>query len=113
MSNNETIKLNKKVKGVSMKNIGKLGKYCGYAAAAAGMFVIGIDAFAWNINAGVDAGVNPLIEAINAHWGKGVALSAVTTAMLSEGDPRTRAVRALIGGGAAGAVILGIIATAG
>lgn len=65
---------------------------------------------AFNVDAGVTAATKPLIDGITAHWGKAVLLSGVALALIGEGDPKQRAVRAIIGCGGAGATILGLIA---
>lgn len=64
----------------------------------------------FDIDGGVDAATRPLIEGIKTHWGKGVMLTGASAALFGEGDGRQRAVRAGIAAGAAGAVILGMIA---
>jgi len=65
----------------------------------------------FDLNAGVVAATNPLIAVVEAHWGKGVLLTGVGSALMGEGDGWQRGRRALIGCGGAGAVILGLIAT--
>jgi len=65
----------------------------------------------FDLNAGIVAATNPLITGAEAHWGKGVLLTGVGSALMGEGDGWQRGRRALIGCGGAGAVILGLIAT--
>ena len=64
----------------------------------------------FDVDAGVTAATKPLVEGVTAHWGKGVMLSGVAAALVGEGDLRQRAIRAGLGCGAAGAVVLGLIA---
>ena len=72
-----------------------------FAAAAA----------AFKFDAGVTAATDPIIAAVKAHWGKGVLLTGAGFALFGEGDARQRAQRAAIGAAAAGATVLGLIAT--
>ena len=65
---------------------------------------------AFDIDAGVTAATRPLIAGVTAHWGKAVLLSGAALALMGEGDPKQRAVRAIIGCGGAGATVLGLIA---
>lgn len=67
----------------------------------------------YNIEAGITAGTKPAIEAVRAHWGKGVLLSSCGAAIWGEGDARQRAVRAAVGAGAAGMAVLGLLAMLG
>ena len=64
----------------------------------------------FDIDAGVAAATNPIIAGIEAHWGKGVILTSTAAALFGEGDGRQRAMRAGAAAGAAGAVVLGVIA---
>jgi len=68
---------------------------------------------AFDIDKGVTAGTKPLLEGIQTHWGKGVLLSGIAAALVGEGDPRQRAIRAGLGCGAAGVVVLGLIGMLG
>lgn len=67
----------------------------------------------FDIDKGVTAGTKPLLDGVQAHWGKGVLLSGTAAALVGEGDPRQRAIRAGLGCGAAGVVILGLIGMLG
>ena len=62
------------------------------------------------INAGVKAATDPLIKAIDDHWGKAVLLTGCAGAVIGEGDARQRAVRAAITSAAAGGVVLALLA---
>lgn len=64
----------------------------------------------FDINAGVKAATDPLIKAIDDHWGKAVLLTGCAGAMIGEGDARQRAVRAAITSVAAGGVVLALLA---
>ena len=64
----------------------------------------------FDIDAGVAAAANPIIAGIEDHWGKGVIMTSGAAALFGEGDGRQRAIRAGMTAGAAGAVILGMIA---
>lgn len=68
---------------------------------------------AFDIGRGLGASIDPIVNVAKAHWGKGIAISGILTALLSEGDMRTRAIKAGIGCASGGAVILGIIAAVG
>ncbi len=86
---------------------------------ALGVFILIILSFSpemvlaakFDIDAGVKAGADPIMKAIDNHWGKFVAIVGCSAAVLGEGDGRQRATRAAIGAGLAGAVILGLLAT--
>lgn len=100
-------------------NKDKIGKdkalrYGGYAAVVVMGSMFGAEmalaAAKFDINAGVTAATDPLINGIKAHWGKGVLLTGTGAALLGEGDGRQRATRAAIAAGSAGGVILGLIA---
>lgn len=64
----------------------------------------------FDIDGGVAAATNPLIKALEDHWGKGVLLAGGGAALFGEGDGRQRAVRAAVAGGIASAVVLGFLA---
>ena len=64
----------------------------------------------FDINAGVKAATDPLIKAIDDHWGKAVLLTGCAGAMIGEGDARQRAVRAAITSVGAGGVVLALLA---
>ena len=72
-------------------------------------FICG-DALAVDLDKAAKAATDPLIKAVNDHWGKVVALAGAASAAFGEGDLRTRAIRAAIGSGAASAAVLGIMA---
>ncbi|NRB10186.1 MAG: hypothetical protein HRU35_01005 [Rickettsiaceae bacterium] len=80
-----------------------------YSALIIFLSLIVTDALAFNIDQGVKAATDPLLKGIKDHWGKAVAISGVTTAIVSDGDMRTRAVRAGIGCGASGAVVMAVL----
>lgn len=65
---------------------------------------------AFDLDAGVEAATDPLIKGVTDHWGKGVLLTGVGSALMGEGDGWQRGKRALIGCAGAGAVVLGLIA---
>lgn len=95
---------------------GKLSKTIFYSllAISAGLLIPEI-AFAtasakFDISAGIKGGTQPLIDAINEHWGKGVLLTGGASAFVGEGDARQRAIRAGIGCLASGGVVLALIA---
>ncbi len=64
----------------------------------------------FDINAGVKAATDPLIKAIDDHWGKAVLLTGCAGAVIGDGDARQRAVRAGITSAAAGGVVLALLA---
>lgn len=64
----------------------------------------------FDINAGVKAATDPLIKAVDDHWGKAVVLTGCAAAVIGEGDARQRAVRAGIASTAAGGVVLALLA---
>ena len=64
----------------------------------------------FDINAGVKAATDPLIKAIDDHWGKAVLLTGCAGAIIGEGDARQRAVRAAFTSAAAGGVVLALLA---
>ena len=64
----------------------------------------------FDINAGVKAATDPIIQAINDHWGKAVVITGCAAAVIGEGDARQRAVRAGIASTAAGCVVLALLA---
>jgi hypothetical protein len=64
----------------------------------------------FDIDAGVKAATDPLIKAIDDHWGKAVLLTGCAGAVIGEGDARQRAVRAAITSAAAGGVVLALLA---
>ena len=73
-----------------------------------GFYEISLAAF--DVDAGVKAATDPLIKGLTDHWGKGVMLTGVGSALIGEGDSRQRAIRAGIGCAAAGATVLGLLA---
>lgn len=83
------------------------------SCAISAVTLLASSAFAskFDLDAGVTAAADPLINGLKAHWGKGVMLTGGASALLGEGDARQRALRAGIGCAAGGAVILGLIAT--
>ena len=62
----------------------------------------------FDLDAGVKAATDPIMKMVDDHWGKGVLLSGVASALIGEGDARQRAVRAGIAATAAGGVILAL-----
>lgn len=64
----------------------------------------------FDINAGVKAATDPLIKAVDEHWGKAVVLTGCAAAVIGEGDARQRAVRAGMASTAAGGVVLALLA---
>jgi hypothetical protein len=102
MINSTNIKLTIKkiIKGVALASLAMTG----------GMLFVDIAWAKFDIDAGVAAAANPIIAGIEAHWGKGVILTSASAALFGEGDGRQRAIRAGIAAGAAGGVVLGMIA---
>lgn len=94
-------------------NKGKLSKtiFYGSLAISAGLLIpeIALATSKFDINAGIEGGTKPLIDAVKAHWGKGVLLSGGASAFVGEGDARQRAIRAGIGCLASGGVVLTLI----
>ena len=68
------------------------------------------EAAKFNIKGGIKAATAPIMEAIKSYWSTGVVISGGATALLGEGDMRQRAIRAGMGAGAAGLVVLGLLA---
>jgi hypothetical protein len=64
----------------------------------------------FDLDAGAVAGTAPFVALLKAHWSKAVLLVAGGCALFGEGDQRQRAKIAGIGAGAAGAVILALLA---
>ena len=63
-----------------------------------------------DIDAGVKAATDPLIKAIDHHWGKGVLVCSAASGLFGgEGDLRQRAVRSGMGGVISGAFFLGLL----
>lgn len=100
-----------------IRNYKKIQKQKLFASAVAGVCItaimlpeITLAVSKFDINAGVNAATRPLVEGVTTHWGKGVMLSGIVSSLVGEGDARQRAIRALIGSGVAGAVVLGLIA---
>ncbi len=84
---------------------------CGYVFACLLVSFVATEVLAvFDLDKGIKAATDPLVKFANDHWGKFVALSGVATATVSEGDMRTRAIRAGVGCGAAGTAVLLIMA---
>lgn len=64
----------------------------------------------FNLETGVKAALDPIVTALKAHWGKGVLISGLASALLGEGDGRQRAMKAGFGAAAGGGVVLGLLA---
>ncbi len=79
-------------------------------ATIGSLFFVELAFAKFDIDAGVAAATNPIIAGIEAHWGKGVILTSTAAALFGEGDGRQRAMRAGVAAGAAGAVVLGVVA---
>lgn len=89
----------------------KTGKVLKTALYLAPILLCNIDVMAaFDVDAGVKAATDPLIKGLTDHWGKGVMLTGVGSALIGEGDSRQRAIRAGIGCAAAGATVLGLLA---
>jgi len=69
------------------------------------------NAFGLDLDKAARAATEPLLKFTHDHWGKFVTLAGIVTAIVGEGDMRTRAIRAGIGVGAASAVVLGVLAS--
>ena len=67
-------------------------------------------AAAFDLEKAATAATDPLLKFTTTHWGKFVGLAGTASAVVGEGDLRTRAIRAAMGTGTAGAVILGVMA---
>lgn len=88
-------------------------KMCAIGALALGSVLIpeiALAAAKYDLDAGVKAAMGPPIDALKAHWGKGILISGVSTAVVGGGDGRERATRGFWGSVAGGAVILGLLA---
>lgn len=68
---------------------------------------------AFDLDKAAVAATDPLLKFCKDHWGKFIGLAGIGTAIISDGDMRTRAVRAGIGCGCASAVVLGVMAAIG
>ena len=89
----------------------KTGKVLKTALYLAPILLCNIDVMAaFDVDAGVKAATDPLIKGLTDHWGKGVMLTGVGSALIGEGDSRQRAICAGIGCAAAGATVLGLLA---
>ncbi|GAB4165565.1 MAG: hypothetical protein Tsb006_5050 [Rickettsiaceae bacterium] len=69
--------------------------------------------YAFDLNAGADALLNPMVAAIGEHFGKAVLAACAAGALVAQGDLRTRAIGAGIGGLLAGGMLGGIRAIYG
>lgn len=95
----------------SRNSYSKTGKVLKTALYLAPILLCNIDVMAaFDVDAGVKAATDPLIKGLTDHWGKGVMLTGVGSALIGEGDSRQRAIRAGIGCAAAGATVLGLLA---
>ena len=95
----------------SRNSYSKTGKVLKTGLYLAPILLCNIDVMAaFDVDAGVKAATDPLIKGLTDHWGKGVMLTGVGSALIGEGDSRQRAIRAGIGCAAAGATVLGLIA---
>lgn len=83
---------------------------CGAIAVSLGMLLPEIALAGFDIDKGVKAAADPLVKGLTDHWGKGVLLSGGAAALIGEGDPRQRAIRAGVGCGASGGVMLLLLA---
>ena len=63
---------------------------------------------AFDLDAGANALLNPMVEVIGAHFGKAVLASCAAGALVAQGDMRTRAIGAGIGGLLAGGMLGGV-----
>lgn len=63
-----------------------------------------------DVDAGITAGASPFTDALKNHWGKGILLGSGGTLLFGEGDPKQRAIRALMAAGAGSAVVLMLLA---
>ena len=68
---------------------------------------------AFDLDAGANALLNPMVEVIGAHFGKAVLASCAAGALVAQGDLRTRAIGAGIGGLLAGGMLGGVKAIYG
>ena len=97
---------------IKRKNIGKYAYYTGLAFSYCWLSseALAVD---FNLDTGVKAALDPIVDALKAHWGKGVLISGLASALLGEGDGRQRAMRAGFGAAAGGGVVLGLLAMLG
>lgn len=63
---------------------------------------------AFDLDKGIKAAFEPILKAIDDHWGKGVIIAASMGAFIGEGDMRQRAQKSGIGAVSAAAVLLGV-----
>jgi hypothetical protein len=103
---------------IKTKNIGKYAYYT-LIVFCCWIFVDALagenqtQAVTFNLDTGVKAALDPIVDALKAHWGKGVLISGLASALLGEGDGRQRAMRAGFGAAAGGGVVLGLLAMLG
>ena len=97
---------------IKTKNIGKYAYYTGMLLCYCWISseALAVD---FNLDTGVKAALDPIVDALKAHWGKGVLISGLASALLGEGDGRQRAMRAGFGAAAGGGVVLGLLAMLG
>jgi len=98
---------------ISLKETRSTGKVLPTAIVVGGIILTCIagNAFGLDLDKAAKAATEPLLKFTHDHWGKFVTLAGVVTAIVGEGDMRTRAIRAGIGVGAASAVVLGVMAS--
>ena len=68
---------------------------------------------AFDLDAGANALLNPMVAVIGDHFGKAVLASCAAGALVAQGDMRTRAIGAGIGGLLAGGMLGGVKAIYG
>jgi hypothetical protein len=87
----------------------KATKIGAYLSLSTLISIYALDASAnvgFKINDATTAAFNPIIDGIKANWGKAVTMAGIGGVFLSEGDGRTRAIKAGIGAGCMGGFIL-------
>jgi len=75
--------------------------------------LLAVNVYAFDLDAGADALLDPMVTAIGDHFGKAVLAACAAGALIAQGDMRTRAIGAGIGGILAGGMLGGIKAIYG
>lgn len=99
----------------SSSNVKKFSSYAFYGLTAIGLGVLmsEVALAKFDIDAGVAAATSPVLKGLSDHWGKGILISGLATAMLGEGDLRQRSLKAGMGSGFGAIVVLGLFAMLG
>lgn len=70
----------------------KTGSLLGKTALFTAILFLCNEVLAFDIKMGVKAATDPLFGAVENHWGKIIFIVAVSSALIGEGDLRTRAI---------------------